>query len=308
MKLGWFIACAIFCVGGTLNGGAPASAQSAGGPPTCAIPNLKASTLSAAVPDTPPAAAQQGIGGTVQVRVSLDASSHVAAASIISSPSVLLNAAALVAARQSRFQTEVQNCVPIAKDFVFTVTFVNGGTQGKGVGSDVRSINEGTIHLVLSTGGSDAVAAGKAGIAAHGVLVGAAASFETATNWHTASYEVRYLPTLGGSYLAERHESLTIRDVGHIKAIVAALQALPNVSNVTVTYGINDWYDAYDGAFTTALALARADAERNAALAHRSLGALISTHATAEVAPDLALSDAGPITAKMVVTVTANFK
>ncbi|MGD0051628.1 MAG: TonB family protein [Vulcanimicrobiaceae bacterium] len=93
------------------------------GAQACARPNLAATTIHAAMPDVPPMAAQQGISGVVQVEVSLDANSHIVALKIYSSPSALLNAAALAAARQSSFQTAIVNCTPIAVDYLFSVEF-----------------------------------------------------------------------------------------------------------------------------------------------------------------------------------------
>jgi outer membrane biosynthesis protein TonB len=93
-------------------------------PPTCARPNVPPSVIDAAVPDDPPMAAQQGITGDVAVVVSLDATSHIVGQpKIQSSPSVLLNQAAINATKQSKFQTEIKNCVPQPSDYIFVVTF-----------------------------------------------------------------------------------------------------------------------------------------------------------------------------------------
>jgi periplasmic protein TonB len=92
-------------------------------PLACAHPNVPAGTDRAVEPDMPAMAQQQGITGDVQVVVSLDQTSHVTQAKIQSSPSVVLNQAALSAARQSTFHTEVRNCQPIAADYLFVVTF-----------------------------------------------------------------------------------------------------------------------------------------------------------------------------------------
>jgi len=89
----------------------------------CSRPNVPPTTVHAASPDLPAMAAQQGISGVVQVRVSLDANSHVVALSIFSSPSALLNAAALAAARASTFQTRIVNCTPVAVGYLFSVEF-----------------------------------------------------------------------------------------------------------------------------------------------------------------------------------------
>ncbi len=92
---------------------------------SCARPNVAAATLRAVAPDTPPMAQQQGISGTVQVVVSLDAQSRVVSTRVPSSPSAALNPAALTAARESLFRTEVRNCEPVAADYIFSVDFTS---------------------------------------------------------------------------------------------------------------------------------------------------------------------------------------
>ena len=92
-------------------------------PQSCARPNVAATTLRAIEPDTPAMAQQQGISGTVQVVVSLNADSKVTGTRVQSSPSAVLNSAALSAARNSTFQTEIRDCKPIAADYIFSVDF-----------------------------------------------------------------------------------------------------------------------------------------------------------------------------------------
>lgn len=94
-------------------------------PLSCARPNVAATTLRPAAPDTPALAQQQGIAGTVQVVVSLDAQSRVVGTRIQSSPSAVLNQAALAAARGSQFRTEIRNCDPVAADYIFSVDFTS---------------------------------------------------------------------------------------------------------------------------------------------------------------------------------------
>ncbi|HEY0394321.1 MAG TPA: energy transducer TonB [Candidatus Elarobacter sp.] len=99
-------------------------AAPAGSPaPPCDRPDVPATILRAVVPDTPALAQQQGITGTVQVIVSLDVDSHVVATRIRSSPSAILNSAALGAARQSTYQTLIMSCKPVASDLIFTANF-----------------------------------------------------------------------------------------------------------------------------------------------------------------------------------------
>lgn len=91
--------------------------------PACANPNSPPTTISAYPPEMPPLAQQQGITGTVRVKVTLDANSNVVSAIVMQSPSALLNQAAVQAAKQSKFKTEVKNCVPQAADYLFLVEF-----------------------------------------------------------------------------------------------------------------------------------------------------------------------------------------
>ncbi|MGD0052624.1 MAG: energy transducer TonB [Vulcanimicrobiaceae bacterium] len=102
---------------------APATPVPTPTPLACARPNVPAGTVHTVEPDTPAMAQQQGISGTVQVQVSLDEHSKIIGLKIYSSPSSLLNPAALAAARQSTFQTEIKDCKPIAEDYLFSVEF-----------------------------------------------------------------------------------------------------------------------------------------------------------------------------------------
>jgi protein TonB len=102
---------------------APATPKPTPTPASCARPNVEATTLRAVEPDTPSIAAQQGISGQVQVVVSLDTNSRVTGTRVMSSPSAVLNGAALSAARQSTFQTRIRDCKPEAADYIFTVDF-----------------------------------------------------------------------------------------------------------------------------------------------------------------------------------------
>lgn len=92
-------------------------------PLACTRPAVPATTVHTVEPDMPPLAAQQGVSGTVEVVVSLDTQSRIVATRIQSSPSALLNAAAIATARASRFRTEVRDCVPLAADYIFAVEF-----------------------------------------------------------------------------------------------------------------------------------------------------------------------------------------
>lgn len=89
----------------------------------CANPNVPPKTLNAVAPDTPEIAREQGIVGTVEVRVDLNEKSQIVGISIFRSPNPLLNKAAMDAAKASTFQTEIQNCQPIASSYRYVVEF-----------------------------------------------------------------------------------------------------------------------------------------------------------------------------------------
>jgi TonB family protein len=81
-------------------------------------------TVQLSQPETPQIAQQQGIQGVVEVIVTLDENSRqVAAPTVRKSANQVLNRAAIEAARQSRFQTEIRNCKPQASQYVFIVEF-----------------------------------------------------------------------------------------------------------------------------------------------------------------------------------------
>jgi TonB family protein len=78
----------------------------------CTTPDTAPQVVRLAQPATPPIAQQQGIVGDVVVRVTLDGSGSVTATQIVSSPSAVLNNAALTAARASTYQPGLAHCVP----------------------------------------------------------------------------------------------------------------------------------------------------------------------------------------------------
>lgn len=91
---------------------------------SCAKPNLAARTIDAMVPDRPAIAVDRGAVGTVAVRVELDASGDVLGASIqYSAGDAALDAAALEAARHSRFAPEIVDCAPHSGTYLFRVDF-----------------------------------------------------------------------------------------------------------------------------------------------------------------------------------------
>jgi outer membrane biosynthesis protein TonB len=97
--------------------GEPALAQ-------CDNPNTPATTVNASAAKTPPVAVEHGISGVVNVVIQLDTNSRIVGTPTVqSSPSELLNGAAIEAAERSTFRTEVKNCKPVAETVIFAVEF-----------------------------------------------------------------------------------------------------------------------------------------------------------------------------------------
>ena len=92
-------------------------------PATCARRYSAPMTKHAVEPDVPRAAAQQGITGLVKVNVMLDERGVPQSARIASSPSALLNASALDAARRSEYAPAVFLCKPIPSAYQFVISY-----------------------------------------------------------------------------------------------------------------------------------------------------------------------------------------
>jgi hypothetical protein len=88
---------------------------------SCETPNVPPHTVVAAEPSTE--GIPQTVRGTVNLIVSLDEDSNIESVSVASSPSALLSAAAVRAARESTFQTMVKSCYAIPGRYLFTVKF-----------------------------------------------------------------------------------------------------------------------------------------------------------------------------------------
>ncbi len=89
----------------------------------CAVSEAPASVVQAVMPDAPAIAQMQGITGAVHVLVSLDPQGQITNAVVRSSPSVLLNSAALASAKQSKYLPALHDCIPVASQYEYTVEF-----------------------------------------------------------------------------------------------------------------------------------------------------------------------------------------
>jgi TonB family protein len=92
-------------------------------PDLCAVHNLPVLVLHAAEPETPQAAMENRIQGRVDVLVSVDAAGHVVDAVVKQSPSVVLNAASIAAARASTYRPALHDCRPVRGEYLFAVDY-----------------------------------------------------------------------------------------------------------------------------------------------------------------------------------------
>jgi hypothetical protein len=241
----------------------------AGGAQGCARPNVPAMIVHAVDPDVPPMAQQQAISGTVQIIVSLDTSSRVTGTRVLFSPSAILNSAALAAARQSTYQTEIRNCVPIAADFVFSAKFVGEpfvSADGRpnavitAQGAALRPPDIAYLTALITTSGDVAATSAAKNDTIYGAVRARLKPLgidETALR--TTYFNVTLLPSrtpaldAAGRYVTNRQIVLTLSDVDKAGAALDALLAA-GVTNVgQVRFELRDRHDAYAEALTAAL-------------------------------------------------------
>ena len=263
--------------------------------PACARPNAPAGVLRAIAPDTPALAAQQGIHGTVQVVVSLDADSHVVGARIMSSPSAVLNQAAMNAARQSTYRAEIRGCKPIAADYIFSVEFGRIVTfavtaSGErtvsvtGNGIAVRAPDSAVIQTSIVTHDTMAANASakndalfealKAQLGALGIKTGVIASLAAAQPYRSTAEIV--------TYTASRQVAITADSVANAAHIAGAVATQPGVDGVAIRYMLNDHAAASRDALTKAIN----DAEQAARDAVTSKGLHLGLRKDVVVRPD----------------------
>jgi protein TonB len=92
--------------------------------PQCPNPNMEATVTNQVDPDYPDMARQQGIEGTTQVKVSLDATGAITGATVYKSAgNIQLDNAAIAAAKASKYAPEIVNCVKTAGSYLFRADF-----------------------------------------------------------------------------------------------------------------------------------------------------------------------------------------
>jgi len=94
--------------------------------PSCSEPDVAAHVITPITPDTPELARQEGLSGVTEVRVDLGADGQVESVSIYrTSGSTLLDAAALRAAKASRYAPSQHACQSLSGSYIFRAVFDN---------------------------------------------------------------------------------------------------------------------------------------------------------------------------------------
>jgi TonB family protein len=92
--------------------------------PSCPAPNVPAKTIDVVTPSTPQDAADRGVIGTATIKVSLSQDGVVVGVSIFrSAGDPLLDLAAERAAEQTTYSPEIQDCMKVGGDYLFTAEF-----------------------------------------------------------------------------------------------------------------------------------------------------------------------------------------
>ncbi|HEX3465572.1 MAG TPA: SIMPL domain-containing protein [Candidatus Elarobacter sp.] len=272
--------------------------------PSCARPNVAAHVLRTVSPDTPAFAAQQGISGTVQVIVSLDQLSRVIGTRIQSSPSAVLNSAALAAARASTYQTEIRQCQPIAADYIFSVEFDAQPTATIVAGKPVLVIStvatvmqppdSATVTVVLrgpavgdasaAQAPADAVTALRAKLAALGIraseiteagsLAATPVSRAMPTPHPFGTTPAPATPAPGPMFAVYRNIRIGVASMQTLPAVLAAVRDAPGTVGGGVQYALRDREPAYREAVVRAVRDARTRADVAARAAGVRLGAV----------------------------------
>jgi uncharacterized protein YggE len=266
-------------------GAAQGSTPSPAPTPLCARPNYLAFLIQAAPAITPPLAEQQGIHGTVQVVVSLDVDSRVVGARIQSSPSAVLNPAALTAARHSTFRTENYGCLPIAADYIVSYDFVNKVTfattaSGEqtlsviGEGTVTRPADAAVVRTTIATRDAvaqDAMAKNDALVATLKGRLVALGIRERDIGWTTSVRSRAFsTPEPTSETAVSRRVEITVDNVANAGHVAAAAASLSSGQVVAIRYELKNHIDADREARN--LALKDAEGAAQVAAARQSSG------------------------------------
>ena len=292
---GSLLAAAAALFAGAAASAQPVFAQTTAPAATCPRPNVPAQAIRTVDPDMPAIAQMQGIDGAVRVIVSLDRESHVTATRILSSPSAVLNAAALSAARQSVFQTEIVGCRPIAVDFLLPVSFEGGAPSwfGSASGEQTMTVTAQGFALryadyaavvvgIITRDDTDPAVAGshnaaifdafRARLRALGIAGDQIRATYTLSTTTTTTPAANPSPAPPHGGLAMRQVTIAVEPAARATAVIDAATASGVTSIGTVRYDVRDGESLYREALANGLKDARARADAIAATTHLRLG------------------------------------
>jgi uncharacterized protein YggE len=260
-------------------------------PVACARPNVAASVIHAAPAVASPLADQQGIHGVVQVVVTLDADSRIVGAAIRSSPSAELNRAAIAAARQSTYQTEIRDCRPIAASYIVPFEFVNKVTfatsaSGEqllsviGTGVVTRPADSAEVRTTIVTRDPDAARATAKNDALFDALKAKLAALgipERVIGWTLSVWpRASATPAPSSEYSITRAVEIPVDNVADAGHVAAAAASLTLSGTVAIRYELENRVAANREALAFALKDAENAAQRAASGQQWHLGVLRS--------------------------------
>jgi TonB family protein len=106
-------------------------------------------TIRAAEAEMPALAQQQGVGGQVTVKVTIDAEGKLIFKAVSSSASALLNSAALTAAAQSTFAPAIRDCHPVGGTYDFIVDFNGKARQNSAMAAYMGVVFDDSTGAVI---------------------------------------------------------------------------------------------------------------------------------------------------------------
>lgn len=267
----------------------------------CAVPNVGARTLHTVTPEIPEMAQQVGVAGTVVLVVRLDEYSHLTSVTIQSSPSMILVAAAMSAARHSAFQTSVQDCKPQAASFTFPVVFGHVPSpfpDGMPIPQEARTAyfsGEGTatlpadlayVHVEFAVRDADRATAIARSDAAFESFRGKLAALSlTGSETQPAFYNVLAEgatfaePRRLDAYAADHEVIVTVPQLARVREVVTAASAA-GATTISVRFSVKDRERLYQAALRAATNNAEAVASQAATQSRRILGAVVATQTT----------------------------
>ena len=241
-------------------------------PLLCARPNLPAMTIRDVEAELPLEAEHLERNADVLVVITLDAESRLTNARIQSSPSTLLNAAALAAARASTFRTEIRDCRSLAADYLYTASF--------NMTVAVRPVQFGRLEAEISS--HDTVQSAPDIAYVHAYLRNAERDSPDAQIRRDALIDAlrAKLRGLGIPDAKVRPESpgsrnvvVTVDAVASAEKVAGSVLSL-EVGVAEISFGLRNGDAAYHDALSRAVAKTKTRAQRVAAAHHLHVGAV----------------------------------